>query len=127
MDLSELKYTETHEWVHKEANLARIGITDFAQGELGDIVFVELPQVGDTVTKGAPFCTVESVKAVSDTYAPVSGTVKEVNAVVLVIWLKKMILVLGVTPAQKRSTKSAWLVTGNGIRRRIYFAPFFAQ
>ena len=79
MDLSELKFTESHEWIHPEGNLARIGISDFAQGELGDIVFVEMPQPGDTIAKGATFCTVESVKAVSDVYAPVSGTVKEVN------------------------------------------------
>ncbi|MDP7421079.1 MAG: glycine cleavage system protein GcvH [bacterium] len=79
MELSELKFTETHEWLHPEGDLVRMGISDFAQNELGDIVFVELPQVGDTITKGMTLCTVESVKAVSDVYAPVSGTVKEVN------------------------------------------------
>ena len=79
MELSELKFTETHEWLHPEGDLVRMGISDFAQNELGDIVFVELPQVGDTITKGTTLCTVESVKAVSDVYAPVSGTVKEVN------------------------------------------------
>ncbi|MFO7262714.1 MAG: glycine cleavage system protein H [Bacillaceae bacterium G1] len=74
-----LKYTAEHEWVQIEGNKARIGITDFAQSELGDIVFIELPQVGDRVTAGEPFGSIESVKAVSDLYSPVSGTVVEVN------------------------------------------------
>ena len=75
----ELKYTETHEWVRIEGGQATIGITDFAQGELGDIVFVEAPAVGAKVAKGKPFGTVEAVKAVSDLNAPVSGTVAAVN------------------------------------------------
>ncbi|OJF18341.1 MAG: glycine cleavage system protein H [Bacillaceae bacterium G1] len=75
----ELKYTAEHEWVKEEGNRVRIGITDFAQSELGDIVFIELPQVGDAVTAGEPFGSIESVKAVSDLYSPVSGTVVEVN------------------------------------------------
>ncbi|MBO2531633.1 glycine cleavage system H protein [Planifilum fulgidum] len=77
---SELKYSEEHEWLKVEGEgRARIGITDFAQSELGDIVFVELPEVGDEVTAGEPFGSVESVKTVSELYAPVSGKVVEVN------------------------------------------------
>ncbi len=79
MDLSGKKFTESHEWISADGNLVRLGITDFAQGELGDIVFVELPSQGDEVAKGDTLCTVESVKAVNDVYSPVSGTVKEVN------------------------------------------------
>lgn len=77
---SELRYTKEHEWVKTEGEkTVRVGITDFAQSELGDIVFVELPQVGDTLTAGKPFGSVESVKTVSELYAPVSGKVVEVN------------------------------------------------
>jgi len=77
---SELKYSEEHEWLKVEGEgRARIGITDFAQSELGDIVFVELPEVGDEVTAGEPFGSIESVKTVSELYAPVSGKVVEVN------------------------------------------------
>ena len=75
----ELKYTAEHEWVLVEGNLAVIGITDFAQDSLGDVVFVELPEIGSKVTNGKAFGVVESVKAVSDVYAPVSGTVEEIN------------------------------------------------
>lgn len=75
----ELKYTEEHEWVLVEDELVTIGITDFAQDSLGDIVFVELPEVGTMLVAGKPFGVVESVKAVSDVYAPVSGEVIEVN------------------------------------------------
>jgi len=75
----ELKYTEEHEWVMVEDELAVIGITDFAQDALGDVVFVELPEVGTEVVAGKAFGVVESVKAVSDIYAPISGTVEEVN------------------------------------------------
>jgi glycine cleavage system H protein len=75
----ELRYSEDHEWVKVEGGKVRIGITDFAQHELGDIVFVELPEVGDEVTAGDPFGSVESVKTVSELYAPVSGKVVEVN------------------------------------------------
>ncbi|MCK5914132.1 MAG: glycine cleavage system protein GcvH [Desulfuromusa sp.] len=75
----ELKYTEDHEWVLVEDDVVTIGITDFAQDQLGDIVFVELPEVGDSVESGKTFGVVESVKAVSDVYAPVSGEVVEVN------------------------------------------------
>ncbi len=75
----ELKYTEEHEWVLVEDNVATIGVTDFAQEQLGDIVFVELPEIGDTLEVGDSFGVVESVKAVSDVYAPVSGEVVEIN------------------------------------------------
>ena len=75
----ELRYTKEHEWVKIEGNKATIGITDFAQSELGDIVFVELPEVGDEISKDQPFGSVESVKTVSELYAPVSGTVVAVN------------------------------------------------
>lgn len=76
----ELRYTEEHEWVKTESeNKVRVGITDFAQSELGDIVFVELPEVGAKIEAGQPFGSVESVKTVSELYAPVSGTVVEVN------------------------------------------------
>jgi len=75
----ELLYTEEHEWVSFEDDVATIGITDYAQSELGDIVFLELPSVGDAVTKGESFGTIEAVKAVSDLFAPVSGEVIEVN------------------------------------------------
>ncbi|MCF6180218.1 MAG: glycine cleavage system protein GcvH [Geopsychrobacter sp.] len=76
----ELKYTEEHEWVLAEGDLVSIGITDFAQDQLGDVVFVELPEVGDKVEVGKAFGVVESVKAVSDIYAPLGGEVVEVNA-----------------------------------------------
>ena len=76
---ADLKYTKEHEWIRVEGNTAVIGITDFAQGELGDIVFVELPKVGDEVAQHQAFGTIEAVKAVSDMYAPVSGKVIEIN------------------------------------------------
>lgn len=75
----ELRYSKEHEWVKIEGGTARIGITHFAQAELGDIVFVELPQVGDELKKDEPFGSVESVKTVSELYAPISGKVIEVN------------------------------------------------
>lgn len=75
----ELKYTEEHEWALAEGDIVTIGITDFAQDALGDIVYVELPQVGAMVEAGKTFGVVESVKAVSDVYAPVSGEVVEIN------------------------------------------------
>lgn len=78
--LSELRYTKEHEWVRVDGNLATIGITDFAQGELGDIVFVELPEVGSTVFQMEKFGTIEAVKAVSEMFSPVSGTVREINS-----------------------------------------------
>ena len=75
----ELRYSKEHEWVRVEGDKVRIGITDFAQSELGDIVFVELPEVGAELTANEPFGSVESVKTVSELYAPISGTVVEVN------------------------------------------------
>lgn len=75
----ELKYTEEHEWVRVEGNVARVGITDFAQKELGDVVFVELPGVGDSIKAAESLGVVESVKAVSDIYSPVSGQIVKVN------------------------------------------------
>ncbi|MFP4000516.1 MAG: glycine cleavage system protein GcvH [Thermoplasmata archaeon] len=74
-----LKYTEDHEWVEVSDGEARYGITDHAQDELGDIVYVELPETGEEVSKGDMFGVIESVKTVSDLYAPLSGAVKEVN------------------------------------------------
>ena len=76
-----LKYTKEHEWVLVEGAEGTIGITDHAQSELGDIVFVDLPKVGASITKGSTFGSVESVKAVSDIYAPVSGEVTAINDV----------------------------------------------
>jgi glycine cleavage system H protein len=78
---SGLKYSREHEWVLVEDDVATVGITDYAQDELGDIVYVELPEVGEKVSKDDPFGSVESVKAVSDIFAPISGTVIEVNDV----------------------------------------------
>jgi len=75
----ELKYTEEHEWVMVEDDIVTVGITDFAQDSLGDVVFVELPEVGASVEAGKSFGVVESVKAVSDVYSPVTGEVVEVN------------------------------------------------
>ena len=76
----DLQYTKSHEWVRIEGDTATIGITDHAQDELGDLIFVELPEEGDTFDAGESFGTVESVKAVSDLYAPVGGEVVEVNS-----------------------------------------------
>ncbi len=77
--LEELKYVESHEWVKVEGNKARMGISDYAQEHLGEVVFVELPEVGATVAAGDQIIVLESVKAASDVYAPVSGTVVEIN------------------------------------------------
>lgn len=76
---AELKYSNDHEWVRMDGDVAVIGISDFAQNELGDLVFVNLPEVGDSVNAGEAFGDVESVKAVSDLLCPVSGTVCEIN------------------------------------------------
>lgn len=76
---AELKYTKDHEWVKVEGNIATIGITEFAQGELGDIVYVDINSVGKEVSKEGVFGTVEAVKTVSDLFMPVTGTVTEVN------------------------------------------------
>ena len=72
-------YMKSHEWVVIDGDTATVGISDFAQSELGDLVFVNLPEPGDEVTAGEPFADVESVKAVSDIYSPVSGTIAEIN------------------------------------------------
>ncbi len=77
---ADLRYTEEHEWVKLEDNIVTVGITDWAQGELGDIVFVELPGEGDKVTQTEPFGTIEAVKAVSELFSPVTGKVVEVNS-----------------------------------------------
>jgi glycine cleavage system H protein len=75
-----VKYTADHEWIRVEGKIGWIGITEYAQGELGDIVFIELPAVGSKIEKGKSFGTIEAVKAVSDLFAPVSGEVMEMNA-----------------------------------------------
>jgi glycine cleavage system H protein len=75
-----LKYTKDHEWLSVENGVGKVGITDFAQAQLGDVVYVELPDVGASLTAGQSFGTIESVKAVSELFAPVSGEVLEVNA-----------------------------------------------
>ena len=79
MDPTDRRYTAEHEWVKLEGDVAVVGITDFAQDQLGDVVYVELPKVGDKVEAMKPFGVVESVKTASDLFAPVSGTVEEVN------------------------------------------------
>lgn len=76
---ADLKYTKDHEWIRITGDVAEIGITDFAQQQLGDVVYVELPEVGRAITEGEPFGTIESVKAVSELFAPMSGQVIEVN------------------------------------------------
>ncbi len=75
-----LYYTQDHEWIDVDGDTGTVGITDYAQGQLGDITFVELPEAGSTVKKGDAPCVVDSVKAASDVYAPVSGTVTAANA-----------------------------------------------
>ena len=81
--LEGLKYSDTHEWVKVEGDIAVIGVTDFAQKEMGDITYVDCPDVDDELQKGAEFGALESVKASSDLYCPVSGTVTEVNDAVV--------------------------------------------
>ena len=76
----DIHYAESHEWAKAEGNNIKVGITDFAQDQLGDIVFVEMPEVGETFDKGAEFGTVESVKAVSELYMPVGGEIVAVNS-----------------------------------------------
>ena len=77
---TDLKYTKDHEWVRVSGDQARVGITDYAQKQLGDVVYLELPEVGRTFNKGDVFGTIESVKAVSELYAPVAGEVIQVNS-----------------------------------------------
>jgi glycine cleavage system H protein len=76
----DLKYTKDHEWIRVNGDTAEIGITDYAQQQLGDVVYVELPEVGGAISAGSPFGSIESVKAVSELFAPVSGDVLEVNS-----------------------------------------------
>jgi glycine cleavage system H protein len=76
----EFYYTKDHEWAQVDENIVTVGVTDYAQSTLGEIVYIELPEEGQKVTQGEPFGVVESVKAVSDLYAPVSGTVIEINS-----------------------------------------------
>jgi glycine cleavage system H protein len=80
MNPEELRYSKDHEWVRVDGERGRIGITDYAQNQLGDVVFLELPEVGRTLTAGEQFGTVESVKAVSELFSPVAGEVVEVNS-----------------------------------------------
>ena len=77
---ADLKYTKEHEWVRVDGDTGAVGITNFAQQQLGDVVYVDLPEVGTTFSAGQPFGTIESVKAVSELFAPVAGEVVEVNA-----------------------------------------------
>jgi len=76
-----LRYTREHEWISVDGNIGTVGITDYAQNSLGDIVYVDMPRVGDSISANATFGSVESVKAVSDLYTPVSGTVTAVNEI----------------------------------------------
>jgi glycine cleavage system H protein len=76
---TDLRYTKTHEWVRLDGDVATVGLTDFAQNELGDITYLELPEIGDSVTQSEPFGVVESVKAASDIYAPIDGEIVERN------------------------------------------------
>lgn len=78
-----LKYTKEHEWIQADSKLSTVGITDHAQNSLGEIVFLELPAIGRKLTKGETFGVVESIKAVSDLYSPVTGEVKEVNSLLV--------------------------------------------
>jgi glycine cleavage system H protein len=79
MDPAALKFAETHEWVHVEGGTATVGITQYAQSQLGDVIYLELPSVGEQVEAGGKFGVIESVKAASDLYSPVAGAVTEVN------------------------------------------------
>jgi glycine cleavage system H protein len=78
--LEDLKYSEDHEWVKSQGDVARVGISDYAQDQLGDVIFVDLPKVGDSYQKGDEFGTIESVKAVSDLFIPIGGEIVSVNA-----------------------------------------------
>jgi len=76
---NDIKYTKEHEWTKIDGNVATIGVTDFAQSELGDIAWIEMPEMGAETTKGEPFGTIEAVKTVEDLYAPLSGKIVEIN------------------------------------------------
>jgi glycine cleavage system H protein len=96
---ADYKYTKEHEWLKLDGTTGTIGITDYAQNSLGDIVFVELPKVGQKITAGQTFGSVESVKAVSDLFAPVSGTVSEINEA------------LNTTPEQvNKDANATWMI-----------------
>ena len=101
---SELQYSKSHEWVRRQGDTAEIGLTDYAQSELGGIVFVNLPQVGDEVTMGEALGDVESVKSVSDVYSPVTGVVSEVNEALL-----------DTPEAINQDPYGAWLVKAGGV------------
>ncbi|MDR2343346.1 MAG: glycine cleavage system protein GcvH [Spirochaetaceae bacterium] len=105
MNLPEgIKYTKTHEWVRAlDGGIVEIGLSDYAQGELGDIVFVNLPQAGDSLSAGVPFGDVESVKGVSDIFSPLDGFVTEVNEALL-----------SSPELINRSPYEAWLIRGRG-------------
>jgi glycine cleavage system H protein len=77
--MSESRYTDQHEWIRLDGDIATVGITDYAQAQLGDVVYIELPAVGNAVKRGGEMAVVESVKAASEVYAPASGTVTEIN------------------------------------------------
>ncbi|MEA2647135.1 MAG: glycine cleavage system protein [Chloroflexota bacterium] len=81
-DRAAYRFTRTHEWISQDTGVTRVGITDYAQGQLGDVIYVELPRVGSEVTAGGKFGVIESVKAASDLYSPVSGKVVEVNGAI---------------------------------------------
>ena len=101
----ELKYTKSHEWIRFNDNgIAEIGLTDYAQNELGDIVFVNLPKTGEALKAGSVFADVESVKAVSDIYSPVNGTVREINQDLL-----------NAPELINKSPYTAWLIRAEGI------------
>ena len=76
----DLQYTESHEWIRTEGESVKVGLSDYAQDQLGDVVFIELPEIGESISRGAEFGTVESVKAVSDLYMPVGGEIVAVNS-----------------------------------------------
>ena len=99
-----LKYTKTHEWAKGlEGGVYEIGLTDYAQHEMGDIVFVNLPQAGDSVTVGASFADMESVKAVSDIYSPITGPVTEINE-----------KILAAPESINKAPYDAWLIRAKG-------------
>ncbi len=77
---ADLQYTESHEWIRTEGESVKVGLSDYAQDQLGDVVFIELPEIGESISRGAEFGTVESVKAVSDLYMPVGGEIVAVNS-----------------------------------------------
>jgi len=79
LDLSAYRFSKTHEWTHEDGGHVRVGITDYAQSQLGDVIFVELPKAGDEIAAGSKFGVIESVKAASDLYSPISGKVVAVN------------------------------------------------